>query len=118
MSQPVPEGAPTPDLRATGERIDALLDASSTGGVVARERAEELVRLVTDLYGAGLERVLDLLYDAGRLDEEVLGLLVADDLVASLLIVHGLHPVSYTHLRAHETDSYLVCRLLLEKKKP
>ena len=25
--------------------------------------------------------------------------------------------VSYTHLRAHETDSYLVCRLLLEKKK-
>src|SRR5665647_3658997 len=28
-----------------------------------------------------------------------------------------LLPVSYTHLRAHETDSYLVCRLLLEKKK-
>ena len=28
-----------------------------------------------------------------------------------------LTPVSYTHLRAHETDSYLVCRLLLEKKK-
>src|SRR5680860_1827850 len=27
-----------------------------------------------------------------------------------------LWPVSYTHLRAHETDSYLVCRLLLEKK--
>src|SRR5665647_2480229 len=28
-----------------------------------------------------------------------------------------LTSVSYTHLRAHETDSYLVCRLLLEKKK-
>src|SRR5665647_2295199 len=27
------------------------------------------------------------------------------------------YAVSYTHLRAHETDSYLVCRLLLEKKK-
>src|SRR5665647_3569301 len=26
---------------------------------------------------------------------------------------HRLRPVSYTHLRAHETDSYLVCRLLL-----
>src|SRR5680860_389101 len=26
----------------------------------------------------------------------------------------GASPVSYTHLRAHETDSYLVCRLLLE----
>src|SRR5665647_1169673 len=32
-------------------------------------------------------------------------------------IVIGKKPVSYTHLRAHETDSYLVCRLLLEKKK-
>ena len=30
--------------------------------------------------------------------------------------VYG-NSVSYTHLRAHETDSYLVCRLLLEKKK-
>ena len=29
----------------------------------------------------------------------------------------ALETVSYTHLRAHETDSYLVCRLLLEKKK-
>src|SRR5664279_5969911 len=28
----------------------------------------------------------------------------------------GIETVSYTHLRAHETDSYLVCRLLLEKK--
>ena len=27
------------------------------------------------------------------------------------------HPVSYTHLRAHETTLHLVCRLLLEKKK-
>ena len=26
-------------------------------------------------------------------------------------------PVSYTHLRAHETSAHLVCRLLLEKKK-
>ena len=26
-------------------------------------------------------------------------------------------PVSYTHLRAHETREDLVCRLLLEKKK-
>ena len=30
---------------------------------------------------------------------------------------HGSHPVSYTHLRAHETVLDLVCRLLLEKKK-
>ena len=29
----------------------------------------------------------------------------------------ALDPVSYTHLRAHETVLDLVCRLLLEKKK-
>ena len=29
----------------------------------------------------------------------------------------GPEPVSYTHLRAHETVLDLVCRLLLEKKK-
>ena len=29
----------------------------------------------------------------------------------------GMGPVSYTHLRAHETEADLVCRLLLEKKK-
>ena len=29
----------------------------------------------------------------------------------------GAQPVSYTHLRAHETGRNLVCRLLLEKKK-
>src|SRR5680860_55314 len=32
-------------------------------------------------------------------------------------LTHRADTVSYTHLRAHETDSYLVCRLLLEKKK-
>src|SRR5678815_3456831 len=31
--------------------------------------------------------------------------------------IHGFSPVSYTHLRAHETPEHLVCRLLLEKKK-
>jgi len=79
-------------LRATGERIDSLLDAASSGGVVARERAEELVRLVADLYGAGLERVLDLAHEAGHLDDDLLAALAQDDLVASLLLVHGLHP--------------------------
>ena len=33
------------------------------------------------------------------------------------LFALNITPRSYTHLRAHETDSYLVCRLLLSKKK-
>ena len=32
-------------------------------------------------------------------------------------LIFCLTPVSYTHLRAHETVLDLVCRLLLEKKK-
>ena len=36
---------------------------------------------------------------------------------AALFFGRCCKPVSYTHLRAHETDSYLVCRLLLEKKR-
>jgi Fe-S cluster biogenesis protein NfuA/nitrite reductase/ring-hydroxylating ferredoxin subunit len=84
--------APESDLRAAGERIEMLLDASSAHGAMARERSEELVRLVADLYGAGLGRILDIVHDQGRLDEQVLDALAADDLVASLLLVHGLHP--------------------------
>eukprot|EP00658_Telonema_sp_P-2_P070104 TRINITY_DN59719_c0_g1_i2.p1 TRINITY_DN59719_c0_g1~~TRINITY_DN59719_c0_g1_i2.p1 ORF type:complete len:283 (-),score=53.05 TRINITY_DN59719_c0_g1_i2:30-878(-) len=34
-----------------------------------------------------------------------------------LALPNSLNPVSYTHLRAHETPEHLVCRLLLEKKK-
>jgi Fe-S cluster biogenesis protein NfuA/nitrite reductase/ring-hydroxylating ferredoxin subunit len=90
-----------PDLRTTGERIDALIEALATmpqgpptpaAPARAREHAEELVRAVTDLYGAGLERVMEIAYDSGRLDDELLGRLVEDELVASLLLVHGLHP--------------------------
>ncbi|MET9552571.1 NifU family protein [Streptomyces sp. NPDC006645] len=84
------------EWRATGERIDTLIAASAAGGVVARERSEELVRLVTDFYGAGLERLLDLVHEQGRLDDELLAALAADDLVASVLLVHGLHPYSVT----------------------
>ena len=37
--------------------------------------------------------------------------------VAEANDVVSADPVSYTHLRAHETVLDLVCRLLLEKKK-
>ena len=48
--------------------------------------------LVTNLYGAGLERLLQVLSDSGRLDQQVLDALADDELVAGLLLVHGLHP--------------------------
>jgi len=81
-----------PNLRAAGDRIEQLLEASSSAGSVARERAEELVRVVVELYGAGLERALDIVHEAGQLSDELLDRLADDELVASLLLVHGLHP--------------------------
>ena len=76
--------------RSAGDRIQTLLDATSAGGAVARERAEQLVREVVDLYGAGLARIMAA--EGDRPDPGMLDRLVADDLVASLLLVHGLHP--------------------------
>ncbi|MCU1489693.1 MAG: hypothetical protein JWM85_1098 [Acidimicrobiaceae bacterium] len=85
-------GATGADLRSTGERIDRLLEASDSAGPAARQRAEELVRLVTDLYGAGLERLLEILSEREVLTDEVLGGFASDELVSALLLVHGLHP--------------------------
>ena len=76
-----------PDLRAVGDRIESLLDElRSSLDQRAWELVEEAIGLVTDLYGGGLERVLDLVSE-GDVER-----LVGDDLVGSLLILHGLHP--------------------------
>lgn len=86
-----PEPPPGDDrLRTAGDRIQSLLDAASAGGAAARERAEQLVGEVVDLYGAGLTRMVDLIGDSAGPD--TLDRLAGDDLVASLLLVHGLHP--------------------------
>jgi Fe-S cluster biogenesis protein NfuA/nitrite reductase/ring-hydroxylating ferredoxin subunit len=76
--------------RSAGDRIQTLLDATAAGGAAARERAEQLVREVVELYGAGLSRILGAVGD--QADPDLLDRLVADDLVASLLLVHSLHP--------------------------
>ncbi|OBB74028.1 NifU family protein [Mycobacterium sp. 852014-52144_SCH5372336] len=75
--------------RTAGDRIKALLDASAAGGPAAHERAVQLVGEVTDLYGAALEQILRIAVSA---DASIAERLAGDDLVASLLLVHGLHP--------------------------
>lgn len=75
------------DLRVVGSRIEELLgQIRSTGDPGTAETAEEVVRLVVELYGAGLERTVEL---AGP---DALERFVGDELVASLLVLHGLHP--------------------------
>src|SRR5680860_915895 len=56
-------------------------------------------------------------YGAGR-GATTLGLYLVVGCLGAPVFADGAHGttcLSYSHLRAHETDSYLVCRLLLEK---
>lgn len=86
---------PNPDndtqWRAAGDRIQTLLDSCAAGGTAAYDRAQQLVREVVGLYGAGLERIMRMAGQPGP-DGGLAERLAADDLVASLLLVHGLHP--------------------------
>jgi Fe-S cluster biogenesis protein NfuA len=58
-----------------------------------RERAQALTRALLDLHKAGLARILEVIAasaDGGRIVDE----LAADDLIASVLELHDLHPVA------------------------
>ena len=83
-----------PDVREVGSRIELLLtELRSAADQAVAERAEELVRLLMELYGAGLERVVELVAEGTGPDADPLAPLTGDPLVASLLVLHGLHPV-------------------------
>jgi Fe-S cluster biogenesis protein NfuA len=73
-------------------RIEALLDdlESHTDPAVCW-RVQELLRAVSDLYGAGLSRVWTHLADEAD-GPARLRRLAADDLVRGLLLLHDLHP--------------------------
>jgi Fe-S cluster biogenesis protein NfuA len=79
---------PEPDARAAAERVERLLEQLRAGpdprtAVVA----EELVRCLVQLYGAGLERIVAMVGPERGQD------LCGDALVESLLLVHDLHPL-------------------------
>ena len=60
-----------------------------------------------------VEQALDMIRPALQNDGGDIELVGVDEATG----VVSVKPVSYTHLRAHETVLDLVCRLLLEKKK-
>lgn len=68
------------------EELEALADP------VARERATEVVQALLDLYGDGLERVVDVVAQHDS-DGAMAESLADDSLVSHLLLLHGLHPV-------------------------
>lgn len=68
------------------EEVESLADP------LAREKATAIVQALLELYGAGLERIVEEV--AARDDGELAAALVDDELVSHLLLLHGLHPVS------------------------
>lgn len=80
------------DFRHSGERIEQLLEEiRAMAGRPTWQRVDELIRLVVELYGDGLSRIVELLQFEGTV-QEARERLLDDELLASLLILHGLHP--------------------------
>jgi len=68
-------------------RIEDLPDPA------ARNTALELAQVLMDFHGASLERLMEIVANAGESDEAVFDNFAADELVGNLLLLHGLHPV-------------------------
>lgn len=95
-------------LHESSRRVEALLDRFSllppaTG---ARADAEELVRVLASLHGECLRRIV------ATLDDAAIERLCADPLVASLLVTHGLHPVSLEERVRREVASIAGAELI------
>jgi hypothetical protein len=58
----------------------------------SRQTAHSLMEGILALHGAGLERIMEIVFDAGESGKATIRRLAADDLVASILMLHGLHP--------------------------
>src|SRR5680860_1214709 len=112
----------------TVQQVDAfVLSGGSAFGLDAASGAADALRAAGRGFAVGDVRVpivpgailFDLL-NGGKKDwaQNPYKQLGADALAAAdaRFDLGSVGAVSYTHLRAHETDSYLVCRLLLEKK--
>jgi Fe-S cluster biogenesis protein NfuA/nitrite reductase/ring-hydroxylating ferredoxin subunit len=76
-------------------RIDMLVEQiEQFADPAAKEIAQELVQALMDLHGAGLERMLDLTWEqGGETGQAIIDDLARDELVSSLLLLHGLHPL-------------------------
>jgi len=84
----------TPEFQRRLESIEAVIrqiEAAADPNV--RTASRELVQLVMELHGAGLERILEILRAGGEAGQSLLGNLGRDDMVSSLLVLYGLHPL-------------------------
>jgi hypothetical protein len=81
-------------MRETGARLArALADVESAVGPNAWGRVESLVTELVSLYGEGLVRLLAHARASARDPGELEASLSSDEVVASLLSLHGAHPI-------------------------
>jgi Fe-S cluster biogenesis protein NfuA/nitrite reductase/ring-hydroxylating ferredoxin subunit len=78
------------DLVADVERL--LEDVEALPDPVARDKATAVVQALLELYGAGLEQIVELV-SASDDAAELAHSFAEDELVSHLLLLHGLHPV-------------------------
>src|SRR5664279_6639918 len=97
-----------------GRDFAAPWQSGMTGVIVNKKKAPD-VHSVCDLFDPKYKGKVDMLNELRDTVPLVMKCEGVD--VEHATEADWLKAVSYTHLRAHETDSYLVCRLLLEKKK-
>jgi Fe-S cluster biogenesis protein NfuA/nitrite reductase/ring-hydroxylating ferredoxin subunit len=74
------------------QELQALLDGCEQS--TARDLAEELMSTVLQLYGSGLERIIGGVLASGPDGARIASKLAEDPLVATLLLIHDLHPIS------------------------
>ena len=76
------------------ERVQELQDRlDSVGDPATRKVADELVSEVVQMYGAGLERIIERMLAGGEAGEQIAVALTDDQYLATLLLIHDLHPV-------------------------
>ena len=76
------------------QQIESLIGKlDGTGDPSCRDRAQALVRLILELHGGGMERMMRMISQAGEAGERIIERFDRDDLVRSLLLLHGLHPM-------------------------
>jgi Fe-S cluster biogenesis protein NfuA len=77
-----------------GERVEELLaELGAQAGPQAAATAEELVASLVEFYGAGLAEIVQIISQDGEAGKRLMTKLAADPLVASLLLLHDLHPL-------------------------
>jgi hypothetical protein len=86
-----------PGQHAFQRRLESIEELIHKIGSAAdpdmRTAANQLVQLVMELHGTGLERMLEIIDATGQPGQEIIDSLGRDELVASLLILYGLHPL-------------------------